>query len=79
MIDCRQAVARMWAYLSRDPDATDEELDEHLGTCLRCCGELEFTRQLRSRLAGAELQAIPPEARARIQQILEPRSPMEMR
>ena len=70
MIDCRQAVSRMWAYLSRVPGAADAELEQHLGTCLRCCGELEFTRQLRSRLAGAELQSMPFEARTRIHQIL---------
>jgi hypothetical protein len=70
MIDCRQAVSRMWAYLSREPDVTDAELEQHLGTCLRCCGELEFTRQLRSRLAGAERHTMPVESRTRIGQLL---------
>jgi len=79
MIDCRQAVSRMWAYLSRDPGASDADLEQHLGTCLRCCGELEFTRELRSRLAGAEVQTMPFEARARMQRILHQVPPPEMR
>ncbi|HEX7196468.1 MAG TPA: zf-HC2 domain-containing protein [Candidatus Limnocylindria bacterium] len=61
MIDCREAVARMWAYLSEGLETHDADaLEEHLGVCQRCCGELEFSRQLRERVAEAGARPIPP-------------------
>jgi hypothetical protein len=71
MIDCREAVARMWAYLSQGLETRDADaLEEHLGVCQRCCGELEFSRQLREKVADAGVQAIPPAVRGRIDQLL---------
>jgi mycothiol system anti-sigma-R factor len=72
MIDCREAVSRMWAYLGRDlalkPVA---EFEAHLETCQRCCGELEFSRHLREAVAEGEGAAqMPPELRARIDILL---------
>ncbi len=72
MIDCREAVARMWAYLSQGLQERDtEELETHLGVCTRCCGELEFSRQLRQRVAEAELGTMPTPVRSRITELLE--------
>lgn len=70
-ISCREAVARMWAYLSRDlePPRT-EELEQHLGVCLRCCGELEFSRQLREKVAETGVRPIPPAVRERLDELL---------
>lgn len=71
MIDCREAVARMWAYLSQGLEAHDSDaLEEHLGVCQRCCGELEFSRQLRERVAHAGIRPIPPAVRGRIDDLL---------
>jgi anti-sigma factor (TIGR02949 family) len=68
MIDCREAVRRMWTYLSRSLDEVDHhELEEHLTVCQRCCGELEFSRELRARLASAEQAPMPPEVRSRVE------------
>jgi mycothiol system anti-sigma-R factor len=72
MIDCREAVSRMWAYLGRDlalkPVA---EFEAHLETCQRCCGELEFSRHLREAVAEGEGSTqMPPELRARIDLLL---------
>jgi anti-sigma factor (TIGR02949 family) len=72
MIDCREAVGRMWSYLERAlaPEQLDE-LETHLDTCLRCCGELEFSRHLRARVASSEqIPAMPAEVRTRVEQIL---------
>ena len=78
MIDCREAVSRMWAYLSRDLERSGtSELEEHLGVCLRCCGELEFSRELRARVADAGADAMPPEVRARVVQFLDDSKHME--
>jgi mycothiol system anti-sigma-R factor len=72
MIDCREAVARMWAYLSRDLEAHDtEELEQHLGICQRCCGELEFSRELRRTVAEAGTERMPATVRTRIDQLLD--------
>ena len=71
MIDCREAVGRMWAYLSQGLETpATEELEQHLGVCQRCCGELEFSRQLREKVADADAQPMPPHLRARIDDLL---------
>jgi mycothiol system anti-sigma-R factor len=72
MIDCREAVSRMWAYLARDLAPTPvAEVEAHLETCQRCCGELEFSRHLREAVAEGEgATQMPPELRARIEILL---------
>lgn len=60
----------MWAYLSRSLDGTDaDELEGHLQVCQRCCGELEFSRQLREMVAEAGTRPMPPSVRSRIEQL----------
>ena len=72
MIDCREAVRRMWAYIEHELAANPvAELETHLDTCQRCCGELEFSRHLREMVAGQEDTApMPPELRSRIEALL---------
>jgi mycothiol system anti-sigma-R factor len=72
MIDCPEAVRRMWSYLERALDSTPrEELEAHLDTCTRCCGELEFNRHLREVVAAREGgPAIPADLQARIDGLL---------
>jgi Putative zinc-finger len=72
LIDCREAVARMWAYLSEGLEEADVvELETHLGVCQRCCGELEFSRQLRKRVAEADVEQMPRPVRERIVELIE--------
>ena len=72
MIDCREAVRRMWSYLDRELAAKPvSEFEAHLETCQRCCGELEFNRHLREIVADDErAPAIPPDLRSRIEILL---------
>ena len=72
MITCAEATRRLWEYLDATVDAaTREAIDEHLARCRRCCGELEFSRQLRERVtAGAASRPIPPAVRDRIDELL---------
>ncbi len=72
MIDCREAVRRMWAYLDHALEAKPvEEFEAHLETCQRCCGELEFSRHLRDMVAeGDSTPQIPAELRSRIELLL---------
>jgi mycothiol system anti-sigma-R factor len=72
MIDCREAVRRMWSYLddALAPKSLSE-FEEHLDTCVRCCGELEFSRHVRERVATSEAPpTMPPEVRSRFERIL---------
>lgn len=72
MINCKEAVARLWAYLDRNlPQVHERELEEHLGLCRHCCGELEFARQIRERLrTSGEADPVPDAARARLDALI---------
>jgi mycothiol system anti-sigma-R factor len=72
MINCREAVRQMWAYLDHELAAKPvSEFEAHLETCQRCCGELEFSRHLRKMVTDKEgSQAMPPELRSRIEILL---------
>jgi mycothiol system anti-sigma-R factor len=72
MIDCREAVRRMWTYLDRslETEPTDE-LEAHLATCQRCCGELEFSRHVRQKVAAGEASArLPVDVRHRFEELI---------
>jgi hypothetical protein len=68
MIACRDAVERLWSYLDRNIDrAQEDELEQHLGLCRHCCGELEFAKQVRTKLATSADTTLEPKARERLQ------------
>jgi anti-sigma factor (TIGR02949 family) len=72
MIACRDAVERLWSYLDRDIDrAREEELEQHLGLCRHCCGELEFAKQVRTKLADSAQTPLPPTSRERLQKFVQ--------
>lgn len=72
MIACRDAVERLWSYLDRNIDrAQEEELEQHLGLCRHCCGELEFAKQVRSKLASAADAPLAPPARERLHKFVQ--------
>jgi len=72
MIDCREAVRRMWTYLDQALESKPtDELESHLATCQRCCGELEFSRHVRQMVAeGDGTTALPPDLRVRIEGLI---------
>lgn len=72
MIKCKEAVSRLWAYLDRNIERIEEaELEEHLGLCRHCCGELEFAKQVRSLLRRSATGLQPtPDVRARLRTFL---------
>lgn len=72
MITCHDAVRELWEYLDGTLDESSRELvDEHLGRCLRCCGELAFARELRRTLADAAHQDVPKDVLQRLNETLE--------
>jgi anti-sigma factor (TIGR02949 family) len=67
MIACREAVDRLWTYLDRSLDRTrEEELEQHLGLCRHCCGELEFAKQVRSKLKDSGETPLTPAGKQRL-------------
>ncbi|HCT76167.1 MAG TPA: hypothetical protein DGT23_06155 [Micromonosporaceae bacterium] len=72
MIACADATNRLWEYLDATLDAAArDDVEEHLAHCLRCCGELEFAKELRRFLTDAEHDQIPPDVLARLNETLE--------
>jgi mycothiol system anti-sigma-R factor len=72
MIDCREAVRRMWAYLDNALERGPvEEFETHLEACQRCCGELEFSRHLKEMTAASGSETMPDPLRRRIERLLE--------
>jgi anti-sigma factor (TIGR02949 family) len=69
---CREAIRRLWDFL--DDDLSPEEyraVEEHLSFCLRCCGELEFSREVRRMLDRSADPAIPGDVQARLERLLD--------
>lgn len=67
MITCAEAVERLWAYLDGALTADDKAaLEEHLGFCRVCCGEVEFAEELRGFLARSGGEELPEAVRARL-------------
>lgn len=67
MISCAQAVRELWDYLDGLVDeAHREAVEEHLGLCRRCCGELEFAQELRGLLTRHADEDLPPDVHARL-------------
>jgi mycothiol system anti-sigma-R factor len=76
MISCSDAMRRLWEYLDQTVDAADRALvEEHLARCRRCCGELEFAKELRRFLASSSREDIPEEVLRRLSQTLEELGP----
>jgi mycothiol system anti-sigma-R factor len=67
MISCAEAVERLWAYLDGALTADDRAaIEEHLGFCRVCCGEVEFAQELRGFLARSAGEKLPEDVRARL-------------
>jgi mycothiol system anti-sigma-R factor len=72
MIPCSDAVRQLWDYLDRTLSPKDQaKVEQHLAFCRRCCGELEFARELRTFLASNDVEEIPPEVRTRLERFIE--------
>ncbi len=72
MIDCPEAVRRMWAYLDHSLERGPvEEFETHLEACQRCCGELEFSRHMKEMVAAKGAETLPDALRRRMELLLE--------
>jgi anti-sigma factor (TIGR02949 family) len=67
-ITCSEAVRRLWDYLDEAISPDDQgKVEQHLSFCRRCCGELEFAKELRGFLASRAAEEIPPDVKARFE------------
>ena len=69
---CREAIRLLWDYLDDDlTQGEHERVEEHLSYCLRCCGELEFSHEMRRLLHADAEPAIPGDVQARLEQLID--------
>lgn len=68
LIPCSEAVRLLWDYLDRALAPEDRSrVEGHLAFCRKCCGELEFAKELQTFLASNAVDEIPPDVRARLE------------
>jgi hypothetical protein len=59
-IACSEAVRQLWDYLDQAVSTEDQaKVERHLSFCRRCCGELEFAKQLRGFLDTQGAEELP--------------------
>lgn len=71
-IPCSEAVRQLWDYLDHTIAPEDQEqVEKHLSFCRRCCGELEFAKEMRVFLATSSAEEIPPLVKERLERFVE--------
>ena len=71
-IPCSEAVRQLWDYLDHAIAPEDQEkVEKHLSFCRRCCGELEFAKEMRAFLATSSAEEIPSDVRKRLERFVE--------
>jgi anti-sigma factor RsiW len=72
MIPCSEAVRRLWDYLDErlTPDE-HEEVEKHLAFCRRCCGEMEFAKELQAFLGSHGAAEIPADVREHLERMVD--------
>lgn len=71
IIPCSDAVRQLWDYLDQalsPEDAT--RVEGHLAFCRKCCGELEFAKELQAFLRSNEVEEIPPDVKEHLERLL---------
>ncbi|MGH8926366.1 MAG: anti-sigma factor family protein [Acidimicrobiia bacterium] len=71
-IPCSEAVRQLWDYLDNAISPEDQErVEQHLAFCRKCCGEVEFAKELRAFLNSNAVDEIPTEVTERLQRFVE--------
>ena len=72
MITCSEAVRQLWEYLDGALDKANRvAVEEHLGVCRRCCGEVEFAEELKEFMAHHGSDSLPEAVRTRLLAFIE--------
>ena len=71
-IPCSEAVRQLWDYLDHAIAPEDQErVERHLSFCRRCCGELEFAKEIRGFLASDSSEEVPSQVKERLERFVE--------
>jgi anti-sigma factor (TIGR02949 family) len=71
-IPCSEAVRQLWDYLDHAIAPEDQEkVEYHLSFCRRCCGELEFAKEIRRFLVSVASEEIPADVKHRLERFVE--------
>ncbi len=71
-IPCSDAVRQLWDYLDWALAPEDQaKIEGHLAFCRRCCGELEFAKELHAFLASNAVDEIPPDVKERLERFVD--------
>jgi len=71
-IPCSDAVRQLWDYLDHAIAPEDQEkVEHHLSFCRRCCGELEFAKEIRLFLASGSSEEIPADVKEHLERFVE--------
>jgi anti-sigma factor (TIGR02949 family) len=71
-IPCSEAVRQLWDYLDHAIAPEDQDrVERHLSFCRRCCGELEFAKEVRGFLASGSSDEVPPQVKDRLERFVE--------
>jgi anti-sigma factor (TIGR02949 family) len=71
-IPCSEAVRQLWDYLDHAIAPDDQKrVEHHLSFCRRCCGELEFAKEIRGFLASGSSHEFPPQVKDRLERFVE--------
>lgn len=71
-IKCSEAVGRLWDYLDNAISPEEEEqVEQHLAFCRKCCGEVEFAKELRAFLSSNAAGEVPPHVNDRLHRFIE--------
>jgi anti-sigma factor (TIGR02949 family) len=72
LIPCDEAMRQLWEYVESAVSPADHaRITDHLATCRRCCGELEFIKHLRGLLGAQRTDAVPPEVIRQLERFVE--------
>ena len=72
MIPCSQAVRQLWDYLDERLSPQEQaDVEKHLAFCRKCCGEMEFAKELQRFLASQGSDEIPPDVREHLERLVE--------
>ena len=71
IIPCSDAVRQLWDYLDQTVSPEDAtRVEGHLAFCRKCCGELEFAKELQAFLRSNEVEEIPPDVKEHLERLL---------
>ena len=71
-IPCSEAVRELWDYLDHALSPEDQaQVEGHLAFCRRCCGELEFAKELQAFLVSHEVDEIPVHIKERLERFVD--------